>query len=67
MFSCAAMLLTLVRHERASKQNNFEVHVLHQELLLACYVRKGSFIDVVRRVHGIKRSPKRALCILVSH
>jgi hypothetical protein len=43
MFLCAAMRLTLLRHRRASKQNNFEVHVLHQELLLACYVREGNF------------------------
>jgi ABC-type thiamine transport system ATPase subunit len=42
--ACAGMLLTLVRHACASRQNKFKVHVLHLPLPLAYDVRKDSFI-----------------------
>lgn len=42
--ACAGMLLTLVRHACASRQNKFKVHVLQLPLSLAYDVRKDSSI-----------------------
>src|SRR5258707_13157612 len=42
MFEPAGMLLTLVRHACASRQNKFAVHVLQQDRSLACHVREDS-------------------------
>jgi hypothetical protein len=37
------MLLTLVRHEGATRQNNFAVHVPQRRSSVACYVLKYTF------------------------
>jgi hypothetical protein len=49
--SCAGMLLTLVRHACASRQNKFAVHVLQQDRSLACHVREDS-LDALGEKEG---------------
>ena len=45
------MLLTLVRHACASRQNKFAVHVLQQDRSLACHVREDS-LDALGEKEG---------------
>jgi len=51
MFEPAGMLLTLVRHACASRQNKFAVHVLQQDRSLACHVREDS-LDALGEKEG---------------
>jgi hypothetical protein len=56
VFLWAGMLLTLVRHACARRQNKFEVHVLQLRELLASHVRKDNFAQPHRhkRTHACK-------------
>jgi len=66
----AGMLLTLVRHACASRQNKFAVHVLQQDRSLACHVREDSLgalgEEEGKEVDDTEKSSKPACCRHVS-
>lgn len=67
IFLCAGMLLTLVRHEGAIRQNNFAVHVPQWRSSVACYVLKYTFHSWCTRpareyLHTLMLRKQRLVC-----